>query len=242
MNELTFTDCQNMAVAIHRSGFMGVKSPDEALTLMMLAQAEGRHPATVQRDYHIIKGKPTLKADTILARFQESGGRVEYVCYSDEKCEMKFTSKNSELITVDWTIERAQRAGVTGNDTWKKYPRAMLRSRCIAEGVRAISPSVFCGMLASEEAEDLPHENGSVAKTSYVQNKIEQKKESTPKKILDVDSEDFNAVVKYVISKQYTVEQVENKRELTERAREILLSELHLSERNETENAEYETV
>jgi len=49
----------------------------------------------------------------------------------------------------------AQRAGLAGKDNWKKTPRAMLRARCIAEGVRATYPAALGGQLIVEEAADL---------------------------------------------------------------------------------------
>jgi hypothetical protein len=53
-------------------------------------------------------------------------------------------------------IEQAKKAGLTGKDNWKNYPRAMLRARCIAEGVRAVYPAAIGGMLVAEEAQDMP--------------------------------------------------------------------------------------
>jgi hypothetical protein len=55
-----------------------------------------------------------------------------------------------------WTFEQAQKAGLTGKDNWKNYPRAMLRARCIAEGVRAVYPAAIGGLMVSEEAQDMP--------------------------------------------------------------------------------------
>src|ERR1044071_4624273 len=81
---VTFQDMEKMATVIAKSGLFGMKTPDQALALMVIAQAEGLHPGIVARDYHIIQGRPTLKADTMLARFQASGGTVEWTCYTNE--------------------------------------------------------------------------------------------------------------------------------------------------------------
>lgn len=57
---------------------------------------------------------------------------------------------------MNWTWEQATAAKLTGKDNWKNYPRAMLRSRVIAEAIRAIYPAALGGMLLAEEAQDLP--------------------------------------------------------------------------------------
>ena len=73
-----YQDMERMAAVIAQSGLFGVKNQTQALALMLLAQAEGMHPATAARDYHVIQGKPSLKADTMLARFQAAGGKVDW--------------------------------------------------------------------------------------------------------------------------------------------------------------------
>ena len=51
-------DMQTLAVAIAKSELFGIKTPEQALVLMAIAQAEGRHPVEAARDYDIISGGP----------------------------------------------------------------------------------------------------------------------------------------------------------------------------------------
>jgi len=51
-------------------------------------------------------------------------------------------------------MARASKAGIN-NPMWKKYPRQMLRSRVVSEGVRTVCPGATSGMLVIEEAQDL---------------------------------------------------------------------------------------
>jgi hypothetical protein len=50
-----------MASAIAKSGLFGMKTPDQALALMLIAQAEGMHPAIAARDYHVIQADQRLR-------------------------------------------------------------------------------------------------------------------------------------------------------------------------------------
>jgi hypothetical protein len=147
-------DIERMASAMAGSRMFGVNTPDQAMALMLVAQSEGRHPASVAKDYHVVQGRPTLKADAILARFQEAGGTVEWTTYTNEKVEGRFSHPQGGSITIDWDMNRAKAAGLAAKDVWKQYPRSMLRARCISEAVRTIYPVVLGGMYTPEEVSD----------------------------------------------------------------------------------------
>jgi hypothetical protein len=151
MQLVPITEMQTMAEAIAQSGLFGIKTPTQALALGLLCQAEGRHPAEAARDYHIIQGRPTLKADAMLARFQQAGGRVEWTRYDDEAVVGVFSHPSGGKITIDWTIERAKAAGLASKEVWKQYPRNMLRSRVISEAIRTVYPGVLSGCYLEDE-------------------------------------------------------------------------------------------
>ena len=156
---IPYQTIERMADAAAKSGLFGVKNKDQALALMMVAQAEGMHPALAARDYHIINGKGALKADTMLARFQQSGGKVDWKDYTDAKVTGVFSHPQAGSVTIQWTIEQAKAIGLTSKDTWKNYPRAMLRARCISEGVRTCFPGVAVGTYTVEEVQDMEPTN-----------------------------------------------------------------------------------
>lgn len=149
-----FEDIERMAIAMAKSKLFGLASPEQAITLMLLAQAEGLHPAAAARDYHIIQGRPSLKADTMLARFIQAGGKVEWHALSDDQAAATFSHPQGGSVRLDWTLDRAKRAGLLKNDMWAKYPRQMLRARLVSDGVRTIFPGVIAGLYAPEEILD----------------------------------------------------------------------------------------
>lgn len=143
-----------LADAFCKSGLFGVKTPEQALALMALCEAEGLHPAIAVRDYHIIQGKPALKADAMMARFQNAGGRVKWLEMTDERVAGEFTHPAGGTVAIDWDRKRAEMAGFWGKDNWKKFPRAMLRARVISEGIRSVFPGVVVGVYTPEEVQD----------------------------------------------------------------------------------------
>jgi hypothetical protein len=148
------SELEAMASHIVKSGLFGMKRQEEAVALMLVAQAEGRHPGTVAAEYHIIQGRPALKADAILARFQSAGGKVDWKDYADTKVSGTFSHPAGGSLYVDWDMERAKAAGLGGKDNWKKYPRQMLRARVISDGVRGVYPAVLQGFYTPEEVQD----------------------------------------------------------------------------------------
>lgn len=151
---VSVNDIQTMAVAIAKSGLFGMRSPEQAMALMLIAQAEGMHPAIAARDYHVIQGRPALKADAMLARFQAAGGKVEWLRYDDKEVTGKFSHAQGGTATITWTIAQAMSAGLASKDVWRQYPRQMLRSRVISEGVKTIYPGVAVGVYTPEEVQD----------------------------------------------------------------------------------------
>jgi hypothetical protein len=149
-------DIEKMAGAIAKSKMFGMKTADEAFALMLIAQAEGMHPAIAARDYHVIQGRPTLKADAMLARFQNAGGKVQWDVYTDAEVTGTFSHPSGGSLKLTWTFAQAKSIGLTGKDNWKNYPRAMLRARCISEGIRTVYPGCVVGTYTAEELEEIP--------------------------------------------------------------------------------------
>lgn len=148
MELIPFDQIQAMATVVAKAGSFGFKTQEQAAALMLVAQADGLHPAKAATHYHIINGRPSLTADAMLARFQQAGGRVNWDAYSDESVTGTFSHAQGGSVTITWTIARAKKAGV-GN--LEKFPAAMLRARCISEGVRTVYPGVIVGMYTPEE-------------------------------------------------------------------------------------------
>ena len=175
-NELTvsFSDLKSMGQVIADSKLFGVKTANEAIALMLVAQAEGLHPAIAARDYHIIQGRPSLKADAMLSRFQTAGGSVEWHELSDLIADATFSHPKGGKIRMSWDKKRAEQAQlIKCKDNWEKYPRAMLRARLISEAIRTIFPACVSGFYTPEEIEDISDDKNQ---TTQQPKKTEQKK------------------------------------------------------------------
>ena len=185
------SDIEQMATIMAKSRMFGFRNIEEAISLMLLAQAEGMHPAKAAQRYHVIQGRPALKAESMLAGFQAAGGKIAVDEKTDTRVAVWFSHPTAcpEPVLIDWTMDRAKKAGLTGKDTWNKYPRQMLYARVVSEGVRTCYPGVLDGMYTPEEVaefsdtpmpasvtgtvigSDVPH----VTKSDAIADKIESK-------------------------------------------------------------------
>lgn len=146
-----FQELERMAQAVAKSGLFGIKTPEQAVALMLIAQAEGRHPAIVARDYDIIQGRPAKKAEAMLRDFMAAGGTVEWHKLDDTIADATFSHPQGGKVRITWDAAQAVRAGLSTKATWKQYPRQMLRSRCVSEGCRTVCPQSTSGMYDTDE-------------------------------------------------------------------------------------------
>jgi len=151
---IPLSDVEKMAMAVAGSNLFGIKTKEQAIALMLVAQSEGLHPARAALEYHVINGKPSLKADAMLSRFQAAGGKVEWHDYTPEKVSATFSHPQGGSIRIEWTRKMADDAKLTNKDTWRQYPRQMLRARVISEGIRTVFPGVSVGIYTPEEVQD----------------------------------------------------------------------------------------
>jgi hypothetical protein len=149
----SFDEVNAMAHAIVESKLWGQTTVPQVIALMLMAEAEGRHVASAMQDYIVISGKPSLKAEAMLGRFQRAGGHVRWTHMSDEKVAAIFSHPQCDPVEIEWDMARARQAQIA-SQMWKKYPRQMLRARVISEGVRTAFPGALGGMYAPEEVMD----------------------------------------------------------------------------------------
>lgn len=147
------SDIERMARAFAVSKLFGVTNPEQAIALCLIAQAEGRHPASAAQDYHIIQGRPAKKADAMLRDFLAGGGKVEWHALDDTVADATFSHPSGGSVRITWDMPRAVKADLK-TPMWRKYPRQMLRARVVSEGVRTVFPMATSGMYVPEEVQD----------------------------------------------------------------------------------------
>ena len=115
----------------------------------------GLRPLEALAELHVINGKPAMSANLILRKLREHG-RYDFrmVESTDAACEIEILRDGKPQGSVRWTIEDAKKAGLDRKDTWRSFPRDMLRSRAVTAAVRTYAPDLL-GRATAYVAEEL---------------------------------------------------------------------------------------
>jgi hypothetical protein len=153
---MSFSDIEKLAEAVAHSRLFGITTKEQAIVLMSIAAAEGRHPVEAARDYNIIQNRPAKTAEAMMRDLIAAGGKVEWHQLTDDIADATFSHPSGGKMRIIWDMKRAATAGLSSKEMWKKYPRQMLRSRCVSEGVKTVCPMATSGMYTPEEVRDMP--------------------------------------------------------------------------------------
>jgi hypothetical protein len=116
------------------------------------AEALGIQPIHAITSIHVISGKPSASADLIAGLVRRAGHKLRVTATDTEATAELIRSDDPDFTyTATWTIAKAKAAGLTSNQTWSKFPSAMLRSRAITEVARQGASDALYGVIYTPE-------------------------------------------------------------------------------------------
>jgi hypothetical protein len=139
-----------------KSGLLpdGVRTMEAALTIMVTGYELGIGPMQALRLISVVQGKPVCAAEMMAALVYRDHGD-EALCVeesSNERCTISYKRRGwKERKSYTFTIEDARTAGLAGKATWKSFPSAMLRARCLSAVARMAFPDTISGLYTAEE-------------------------------------------------------------------------------------------
>lgn len=148
-----------LAQVLSASGmFKAFRGPESTFVAILAGHDMGLTPLTALRGIHVIEGKPTISADLMASIILASGKAKFFRCVLAESNAQKATYEthrdgDPEPVRHVFTMDDAKAAELAGKGMWKKYPRNMLRARCISELARMVYPDLLAGVYTAEELE-----------------------------------------------------------------------------------------
>jgi hypothetical protein len=101
---------------------------------------------------NVIEGRPAASAELMRALVNRAGHRIDVVESRQDRVTLAGRRRDTGAqAKVTWTIGDAQRAKLTHNPAWTKYPRSMLLARATSELCRALFADVIGGLYTPEE-------------------------------------------------------------------------------------------
>lgn len=154
---LTFVE--KMGTVFSQSGIAGVKNPAQGKVLALACIAEKMNPFEIDKRYHLISGKLSMRPDAMLGELMNRGGKFTWLDQGDKgSAELEIEYKGNKLKTT-YSMDDAKLAQLVKKDSgWIKNPSAMLRARVVSKLMRMIAPDIVSGMYTPEEMEDFTDE------------------------------------------------------------------------------------
>ena len=172
-NDFNFSEMQEAATTIAKSKiFPAWDTSEKVLTLMLVARSEGVDPMTAMQRYDMIEGKLSKRPSAMMADFISAGGKIRWLNSDDKSAKAEFITPLGVKHVEEFSIQDAERAGLSKKTNWQKYPKSMLRARTISAGLRAVYPSATNLLYTPEETENF--DDKPAIKESNKLNKIIQ--------------------------------------------------------------------
>ncbi len=157
---------QQLGEQFFRSQIMRVNTPGDGAVLALTCICEGITPLDFVRTYHIIEGRPAMRADAMAAKFIAAGGVIEWQEIGEHgKPAVATFTFGRQSIPMSFSLDDARRMlGKTKegtdvidkpNSNWQKDPGAMLRARLVSKAVRILAPHIVVGVYTPEELQDV---------------------------------------------------------------------------------------
>lgn len=130
-----------------------LKTPQQVIAAMLYGQEIGFSPLQALQSVNVIQGRPTLDAAGIKAKILEAGGTFKTKKWTDTECTLECT-RGEWTDVFTFTMEDAERMGLSGKENWRRMPKQMLYARCISTLGRNMYADVLRGFYGTEEMQD----------------------------------------------------------------------------------------
>lgn len=163
----------------------GLRGSVEAAAAAILTGRElGLSPMNALANIFVVRGRPAMYARTAVALVLSHGHEIERTSATEQTVTVRARRKGSQSWqTFEWSMERARKAGYTGNELYSKDPTAMLTAKAQMEACRTMFADVLSGMAATSveeiELDDVPPveptQSGAAPASSPVKRTVKRK-------------------------------------------------------------------
>lgn len=127
------------------------RKPANVVVAAMTGRAHGWDALTAMRNGHVIEGTWGLKPEAMLGLVRRAGHSVSAEMSTEGATVTGKRGDTGDTMTVSFTLQDAQRAGLANKGTWKQYPQMMCYWRAVGLLCRALFSDVTLGLYSVEE-------------------------------------------------------------------------------------------
>lgn len=161
IHSLAHIDAMHKMCAIAaRSGLISSNSNSlaqreaDAFVVMAYGVELGIPPITALKTIYVIDGKPSASGQAMLALARRGGVDIRLPDPGSVKTQATVAIKrprSDEWVEYSYTMDMANKAGLTGKNNWKKHPAEMLIWRAVATAIRFQASDIVGGLYTVEE-------------------------------------------------------------------------------------------
>lgn len=162
---MSFDAMVGMGDQLVRTGFLPahLRTGAQVAAVILTGRELGMEPMRAVRSLSLVKGKVVESADSQLARFKADGGRAQFRTLTEQEAVLWLRHPNGDEHVESFSMADARNAGLTSSETYKKFPKAMLRSRVITAGLKSLGWEGGVGAYDPEELVGTPLQAAPVA-------------------------------------------------------------------------------
>ena len=166
----TFNELMQFATMAAKSSMVPTAfrgKPEDIMLAVQMGSELGLSPMQAIQNVAVINGRPSVWGDAmpglcrasplcedIVERMEGDGDAMAAVCTAKRR--------GSKDVIARFSVADAKKAGLWGKQgPWTQYPARMLQMRARSFALRDAFPDVLKGLIAAEEAQDMPEGNGT---------------------------------------------------------------------------------
>ena len=180
-----------------RGGFIPdhFKNSAQVAAVILAGRELGVGPMAALRSFYLVNGKLGMDASFVSGRMLAHGIALEWLRDDDECASVRLSRAGMPPYVSTFSRQDAERAGLWGSATWRKYPRAMLRARAITAGARAYAADAFSGSVYTPD--ELRSGNGGDDRDEQPAQRVQQAAErveaTAPSAVIEAHGEPATA-------------------------------------------------
>lgn len=132
--------------------FPDCRTPQKAAVRILAGREMGVGPVGSVIGIRVNAGRVSMDASLMAGLIERSpiyGYRITE--HTDERCTLEFYRDGQPVGSSGFSLDDAKKAGLSGKDTWKHYPRNLLFARAMSNGARWFCAGIFGGSIYTHE-------------------------------------------------------------------------------------------
>lgn len=154
VNATEWQAMMQMSEVLVRSGFLpdSIKTPQQAVAIILAGRELGIGPWQAIQGINIIKGRPTVSPQLMLALIEQSKLLEDISITGDAKsCTVMMKRRGRSPHTFTFTMEDAKALGLADKSNYRTQPKVMLQWRAIGACSRIVFPDVIMKLYTPDE-------------------------------------------------------------------------------------------